>query len=215
MTPEEQERQAHWFAEWGKTYGINLALTHPKSKFTAYLRSSPDWKLVQEAKAEGWDGKIRLSCNNTPQRQGTALSVQAMLSTVGIDLDMSRANQDVNQVIGDVITNKNFDIACWGLATTPDDWAFVQLDSLWRSTSGSNRTGYKSAAMDAALDEAKKASTDAAKTAAYKKIGDLVVADAVTVPISHAEERLTWSAKVHGPIATSFTTADFSKTFKK
>ena len=172
-------------------------------------------KLVQQAKAAGWDGKIRLSCNNTPARIGTALSVEAMLTTVGIEVDTSRANQDVNQVIGDVITNKNFDLACWGLATPPDDWAFVQLDSIFRSTSGSNRTGYKSTAMDAALDEAKKAPTDAAKTAAYKKIADLIVADAVTVPIAHAEERLTWSAKVHGPIATSFTTADFSKTFKK
>jgi peptide/nickel transport system substrate-binding protein len=118
-------------------------------------------------------------------------------------------------VIADVITNKNFDLACWGAATTPDDYGFVQLDSLFRSTSGSNRTGYKNPAMDAALDEAKKAATDDAKKAAYKKIGDLVVADAVTIPVAHAEERLTWSAKVHGPIATSFTTADFSKTFKK
>ena len=172
-------------------------------------------KLVQEAKAEGWNGKIRLSCNNTPQRQGTSLSLQAMLNAVGIEVDTSRANQDVTQVIADVITNKNFDLACWGAATTPDDYGFVQLDSLFRSTSGSNRTGYKNPAMDAALDEVKKAATDDAKKAAYKKIGDLVVADAVTIPVAHAEERLTWSAKVHGPIATSFTTADFSKTFKK
>lgn len=50
LTPDEQDRQTHWFTQWGKTYGINLALTHPKSKFTAYLRSSPDWKLVQEVK---------------------------------------------------------------------------------------------------------------------------------------------------------------------
>jgi peptide/nickel transport system substrate-binding protein len=171
-------------------------------------------KLVQEAKAEGWDGKIRLSCTNTPQRQGTALAVQAMLNSVGIDVDMTRANLDVNQVIADVITNKNYDLACWGLAASPDDYTFTQLDSFLRSTSGSNRSGYKSAAMDAALDETKRASTDAEKTAGYKKIAEAIVADAPFVAIGHAEERLVMSAKVHGAVPTAFTTADFSKAFK-
>ena len=172
-------------------------------------------KLVTEAKAEGWNGRIRLACTNTPQRQATSLTIQTALTAVGIEVDTTRANMDVNQVIADVITNKNYDLACWGAATTPDDYGYVQLESLFRSTSGSNRTGYKSAAMDAALDEAKKAGTDAAKTAAFKKIGDLIVGDAVTAPIAHAEERLTWSAKVQGPIPTAFTTANFAKTFKK
>ncbi len=50
LTPEEREKQVYWFTTWGQKYGINLALVHPKSKFAAYLRSSPDWTLVQEAK---------------------------------------------------------------------------------------------------------------------------------------------------------------------
>jgi peptide/nickel transport system substrate-binding protein len=171
-------------------------------------------QLVQEAKSAGWDGKIRLSCTNTPQRQGTAIAVQTQLTAAGFEVDMTRSNLDVNQVIADVITNKNYDLACWGASTTPDDYAYVQLDSLLRSTSGSNRTGYKSATMDAALNEAKKASTDAAKTAAYKKIGEVLIADAVFAPIAHAEEYVTYSSKVVGARATSAGTLEFSKAYK-
>lgn len=172
-------------------------------------------QLVTEAKAAGWDGKIRLSCTNTPQRQGTAITVQTQLTAAGFEVDMSRSNLDVNQVIADVITNKNYDLACWGASATPDDYAYVQLDSLFRSTSGSNRTGYKSPAMDAALAEAKKAATNDAKTAAYKKIADLIVADAPVAPIAHAEEYVTYSAKIIGARPTAAGTLDFAKAFKK
>jgi peptide/nickel transport system substrate-binding protein len=171
-------------------------------------------KLVQQAKTEGWDGKIRLSCGSAPDQQAIALTIQAMLTAVGITLDTSRTNVDTNSVIADVITNKNYDLACWGLAVPPDDWGYVQVDSLLRSTSAGNRTGYKNPAMDAALDEIKRASTDAAKAASYKKVAEFMVSDAVIVVLAHVEERLTWSAKVHGVITTSFTSGVFSKTFK-
>ncbi len=40
-----------WIQTWEVQYGINVALTYPKSKFTAYLREAPNWKLVQETEA--------------------------------------------------------------------------------------------------------------------------------------------------------------------
>ena len=151
-------------------------------------------QLVQEAKAAGWDGKIRLSCTNTPQRQATAITIQTQLTAVGFDVDMTRSNIDVVQLIADVITNKNYDLACWGASATPDDYAYVQFDSLLRGASASNRTGYKSAAMDTALAETKKAATAAAKTAGYKKIAELIVQDVPFVPIASAEEYVAYSS---------------------
>ena len=168
-------------------------------------------RLVTQAKAEGWDGKIKLSCTNTPARQGVALATQAMLNAAGIEVDMSRSNLDVTQVIVDVITNKNYELACWGMAAPPDDWAYTQLESFLRSTSGSNRAGYKSATMDAALDELRKAGTEAAKTTAYGKIAKQFFDDVVAVPTAHAEEYLAYSARVQGVVASSFTTVQFEK----
>lgn len=172
-------------------------------------------KLVQEAKAEGWDGKIRLECTNTPARKATSITLQTNLTAAGIQVDMSKAELDQNTVIADVITNKNYDLACWGIQLTPDDWAFTQADSFLRSTSGSNRTGYKSAAMDAALAEIKKAATDDAKKAAWKKLADLWVSDVVSVGLSAAEERTIWAAKVQGVAPASFSTVELTKAWIK
>jgi len=167
-------------------------------------------KLVTEAKAAGWDGKIRLTCNNTPSRLATALVVKTQLEAVGIEVNVKN-DQDVQGVIADVITKKDFDLACWGTNTTPDDYAQIQIDSFLRSTSAGNRVGYKSAAMDAALNALKAAKTDDAKTAAYKQIAELWNTDAVSSVLSAVVERTAWSTKVHGIVGTSIAAVTFDK----
>jgi hypothetical protein len=46
-----RERPGYWIAYWEEKYGINAALTAPKSKFTAYFREAPNWRLVRETEA--------------------------------------------------------------------------------------------------------------------------------------------------------------------
>ncbi|HEV8296595.1 MAG TPA: ABC transporter substrate-binding protein [Acidimicrobiales bacterium] len=166
-------------------------------------------KLVQEAKAAGWDGKIRLLCSNTVVPVG--LAVEAMLKSVGMDVDTTKTNVEVLSSVADVITKKDFDVACWGYQLSPDDYGQVGLDLNLRSTSSGNRVGYKSAAMDAALIELKKARSDDAKKAVFKKIADLWVSDVPSVPYSHATDRLLWGAKVHGARTTSQASGVYDK----
>ncbi|HEV8297084.1 MAG TPA: ABC transporter substrate-binding protein [Acidimicrobiales bacterium] len=167
-------------------------------------------RLVSAAKAKGWDGKIRVLCNNTPSRQNFTLALESMLKAVGIDVQTTFVN-DVQVVVNEVIVNKNFDMACWGLTASPDDGTQAQLDSFLRSASGSNRVGYKSAAMEAALADLKKANTAAARTAAYKKIAEQWNADAPSVAIASLVERLTWNKTVHGLVPTALTNVLFDK----
>ena len=168
-------------------------------------------RLVTEAKAAGFSGTIKFSCTDTPARQATALAVQTMLKAVGIELDMTRSNLPVAQVVVDVITNKNYELACWGVAAPPDEWAYTQFESFLRSSSASNRAGYKNPAMDAALDELKKAPSDSAKTTAFGKIAQLLYDDAVVVTTAHAEEYLAYGQRVQGVTQSSFTTIPFEK----
>jgi peptide/nickel transport system substrate-binding protein len=154
--------------------------------------------LVQEAKAAGWNGKIGLSCDNTPQRSATALALQAMLNGVGMDVDMSRAAQDLNSTINDVLVKRDFDLACWGQVTTSDEAGLVGIDGFLRGKSANNYSGYQSAAMDAALNELKVAKTDTDKKAAFKKVADLWVSDAISVPLAAPVERMTWAKNVNG-----------------
>ena len=169
-------------------------------------------KLVADAKAAGWNGRVRLTCGvEDQQRSNEALAIQAMLKDAGMDVDTTRAAVKVSEQVDDVITKKDFDIACWGLQNTPDDNAIAQLDQFLRSTSGSNRTGYKSTAMDAILSELKGAGTDQARTAASKKLADLWVADLPGVPIFHTPQGVYWTSKVHGIKGTALSAAAFDK----
>jgi peptide/nickel transport system substrate-binding protein len=160
-------------------------------------------KLVTAAKAAGWDGKIRLACTNTPARLATSQYIKASLEAVGMTVDDTKTGVDVNAILGEVITKKDYDLACWGLQFSPDDGTVQQIESFLRSTSASNRTGFKSTPIDGIISELKKATTDEAKTAAYKKIADIWSTDAPSVPLAHVEERIVWTAKVHGVSTTA------------
>jgi peptide/nickel transport system substrate-binding protein len=169
-------------------------------------------KLVADAKAAGWNGKVRLTCGVEDQaRMNESLTIQTMLKAAGIDVDTTRAGVKVSEQVDDVITKKDFDTACWGLQNTPDDAASAQIDQFLRSTSASNRTGYKNPAMDAALTELKGAGTDAARVAAYKKIADLWSTDLPGVPIFHTPQGVYWTSKVHGIKGTGLSAAAFDK----
>jgi peptide/nickel transport system substrate-binding protein len=79
-------------------------------------------RLVSEAKAAGWDGKLRILENNTPQRTAAGLATQTMLQAVGIDVQLDTTKDSQGQ-IAQVTTAKDFDMAGWGFALTSDDGA--------------------------------------------------------------------------------------------
>jgi peptide/nickel transport system substrate-binding protein len=169
--------------------------------------------LVNQAKASGWDGKISLSCDNSAPRMATALTVQAELGAVGIDVDMSKATQPLNSTISDVLTKKDYQMACWGITVTPDEAGLVLVDGNLRSTSGTNYAGYQNPKMDAALDELKVATTDATKKAALKKVADLWVGDAIGIPLAAPVERMTWVKSVKGIRGTELSAVTFDKSW--
>lgn len=153
--------------------------------------------LVAKAKAEGWDGKVRLKCDNSPASQARALAVDTLLAAAGIELEVANT-EDVSGTIGAVISRKDFDIACWGLSVPGDDGGIFQLDYFFSSTSASNRTGYKNPAMDAALKELKAAANDDARRAAMEKIAELYAEDVPVLSLQAVREYIAWDDSVHG-----------------
>jgi peptide/nickel transport system substrate-binding protein len=165
--------------------------------------------LVQQAKAAGWDGNISLSCDNSPQRAAIGLAVQAELGAAGIHMTVS--NEDLNSVINDVLVKRDYQLACWGQVTTSDESGLVGIDGFLRSNYANNYSGYQNPKMDAALDELKVATTDPARRAAFKKIADLWVTDAISVPLDAPIERMTWTNNVHGVRGTILSAVVFDK----
>ena len=104
--------------------------------------------LVDQLKAEGWDGKIRLICNNAPIAD-MPVAEEAALEAAGMDVDLTVT--DVSKLIAAVTVDKDYDLACYGINVS-DSTVWRQLGFNFRSTSTSNRLGYASPEMDSALD---------------------------------------------------------------
>jgi len=153
-------------------------------------------QLVQEAKAAGWDGKIHFMADSAPTNQQTALAVQAMLQLAGMTVEIDTVEASV------IATNKrngSYELSTHGFNITDDDMGVARnLAGNLASTSSTNRTGYKSTAMDAAVAQLKVANDDATKKAAYKAIAELYVQDMPFLVLSAVDERPTWLPDVNG-----------------
>jgi peptide/nickel transport system substrate-binding protein len=167
-------------------------------------------KLVAEAKSAGWDGKLRVLENNSPQRQAAGLATQTLLQAVGIDVVLDVSKDSTGQ-IAQVTTAKDFDLAGWGFATSPDEGATWALAQNFSSTSSSNRVGYKNAVVDQALKDLLVARTDSEKKAGFTKVVEQVYTDLPYVAWLKVEEFTVHSPKVHGIVPTNRTSFFFDK----
>lgn len=161
-------------------------------------------KLVQEAKAEGWDGKIRLLGGSDTLSSNVALATEAMLKAVGFEVTTDNTKNTTARV-SQVTTARDFELATWGTSLAGDDSISAALAQNLQSTSPSNRVGYKNDAVDAAIKELRAAKTDDAKTAAIKKIVEQATKDLPMYAWATIETRMSWGPKVHGVIANHST----------
>jgi peptide/nickel transport system substrate-binding protein len=93
---------------------------------------------------------------------------------------------------------RDFDLACWGLQVTPDDLGADSLRQNLYSTLGTNRSGYESVEMDAALDALRVAPDAAARQAAYRTIAGLYARDLPFYVDAQIEEYVAWADDVVG-----------------
>jgi peptide/nickel transport system substrate-binding protein len=154
-------------------------------------------KLVTEAKAAGWDGKVRLLYNSSPTAAAIGLAVQTMLQNVGMTVALD-TSKDTNGQIAQVTGLKDFDVTGWGMAIPPDDGAVWAIAQNFASTSTSNRIGFKSTVVDQALKDIRQAKTDDEKKAAYKKIAEVVTAEVPVLPFAKVEEFIAWQSNIKG-----------------
>jgi peptide/nickel transport system substrate-binding protein len=164
-------------------------------------------RLVTEAKAEGWDGKVRYICLSSPAGQAQGATVKALLESVGmsVDADTSKPSQ-----ITDVI-NANFDLACWGLPFAADDLAFGSMNQNFLSTSAGNRTAWRNTTVDGAVAAFRQAKTNDEKKAAIKTITEEYIKDAPFVVNGAVEEFIAWDKKVQGIVPNNATVVYFDK----
>ena len=188
--------------------GVGLPDTSPFSNFVYDPKITPQKydpteakRLVGVAKAAGWDGKIRLIGGNDPTNVAWTQAVAPQLTAVGMDVQASN-DTDINGVVAKVLTQRDFDLANWGLAMSDEsDGNYTQL--LGSLGCAAKRYGYCSPEMDAGIEALRVADTDAKKIAAYKTISEIWIRDAPALVITYIPQAVITSPKVHGIIRTA------------
>lgn len=107
-------------------------------------------QLLDEAMADGFDGKVTYVGINDPDAQEVALAVQAQLNAVGFDATIEYTSS-VPDMVRRLYADRNFDIALGGYNVSDIEPAIGLFNAL-HSTSN-NLIGLKSPVMDGLLDD--------------------------------------------------------------
>jgi len=153
-------------------------------------------KLVEEAKADGWDGKIRFLAPNVPEGRETATAFSTMLQAVGIEV-ISDTSKDSGALTIQVIVQRDYDVATGGFGWDDVfDRFYAALPSTWGSAE--YRYGYGSPEMDAAIDKFRTAVDDDDRTEAFAGLVELYNRDLPAVVYGSTHSSMITDHDVHG-----------------
>ncbi|MFC7495783.1 MULTISPECIES: ABC transporter substrate-binding protein [unclassified Nocardioides] len=152
--------------------------------------------LVEEAKADGFDGSINYVGNSSASGRTQALTLQAMLESVGFTVESELLRSVADQIERLYVTH-DFDVARSGASST-EMGPFEGLFAVLSSKSYLNSAGYANPKMDALLDELQGAPDDETRAATLAKIEKLFVADVPVAPLGATAGLYAWQGGVHG-----------------
>ncbi len=123
--------------------------------------------LVEQAKANGWDGHLDMPCQANEENNNICLAIKAQAEAAGMTVTIEP--KQVTEYIEEVQINHNFEIASWGLPLSDADPS-VRLSAAIGTGGGLNVGGYADPDMDAAIAALREAPDLAARQAALTDI---------------------------------------------
>ena len=153
-------------------------------------------ELLDAAKKDGFDGNVTFVGLNDPTAQQSALTVQAMLQSVGFNVTIEYQNSTAD-LVKKMYAQHDFDLA-YGAFNLFESAPFIRLYSSMQSTSTNNALGYADPRMDAALAAVQSARGDAEKRAALTDVQTLVNETTPFLTLGALSSFIPWQANVHG-----------------
>ena len=158
-------------------------------------------KLLDEAKADGYDGKISYMDGTDPTSRAESVATKALLERVGFKVDIDGVASIADQ-IQRIYVDRDFDLAR-GAASVSESDPFQRLQTNYSSTSLANALGYANPDMDAALVELQGAGTDEAVQTALDKVQTIWNETVPSVVVGANATFIAWQHDVHGLVSTS------------
>lgn len=152
--------------------------------------------LLDQAKADGYDGKLRYLTTSEPGQQATALTVQASLNAIGFDVAIDYAT-DVTDLVRRVYKDHDFDMTRGG-APVGEEAPYINLYNSMASDSKNNPSGFADPQMDTLVTAVQTAPTDDAVRDAISKVQEYANQ---TVPYAiwgPASVLTAWDDNIHG-----------------
>lgn len=161
----------------------------------AYYQSVAKAKaLLAEAGYPNGFKATMLSSSQYSFHQNTAISVQADLKAIGIDLTLNLPDWSTRVALG---AKGDYDIAVYGTVGVVNDPAF--LEQILTPAGAQNASfGYDNPTLNALLDKAKAESNLAARKALYAQIGDIVLSEAPIVSLASRSQAYAFNKNVVG-----------------
>lgn len=180
--------------------GFPLSPGVPGPEYDPELAAS----LVEEAKADGWDGSIRVYSVNDGIGEALGLTVGAMLTAVGMDVEVD-ASFTPPTLVEEVVIKRDYDLVIWGapLGQNPDG-NFVGLESAYSAVAAETGfRGFSSDAMDAGIEALRLAATDEEITEAYRLVAEAWNAGVPAVALNELQNALITRSDLMGVELTS------------
>ncbi|WP_336883010.1 ABC transporter substrate-binding protein [Rhodococcus globerulus] len=155
-------------------------------------------KLTDEAKADGFDGKITYVAVQSPASQAMALTAQSMLQAAGFDVEIVYT-ASATDMIKRIYVDHDFDLSS-GAFSIADAAPYVRLYSTMHSGSSNNIAGLDDPEIDSILADIQTATTTDAKRS---KIADLQKAVDQKAPFmawGAGASFVPWTSNVYGVV---------------
>ncbi|WP_193605856.1 ABC transporter substrate-binding protein [Nocardioides dongkuii] len=169
--------------------------------------------LLEEAKADGYDGKLTYVAAADPTAQQAAVQVEAQLEAVGFDVTID-AIDNIADMTSRVYVDHDFDIA-QGATSIGNEDPYGALSEWLYSQSPTNGAGYASEEMDGLLRDLQAVADDPeAGMDAMRALEEKVHEDVPAVIINPAGNFVPMQDDVHGVIPTTQTIMLFHDAWK-
>jgi peptide/nickel transport system substrate-binding protein len=160
-------------------------------------------KLLDEAKADGFDGKVRYLGQSDANSKAGAVAVKAMLEAVGFEVTLDLVNNVADQVKR-LYVDGDFDIARSSNSIADAD-PYSRLDTALNSASLVNPGRYANPEMDRLLDELMGAASPADGAETMDAIEEVWKEDVAYINVGAGGFLEAWNENVHGILPTAET----------
>ncbi len=170
-------------------------------------------KLLDEAKADGYDGKISYLAAADPAAQQAAVQLEAQLEAAGFDVTIDAVDNVADQTTS-IYVDHDFDLA-QGATSIGDEDPYGALSEVLFSQSPTNSSGYVSEEMDGLLREFQAVADDPAKGIdALRAVEELFQNDVPALIINPAGNFVMMQDSVGGIVPNTQTILLFDDAWK-